>query len=99
MTMITILAQHLDGNDAEGFDAQAWVEALEAEYRQIASRYAPLADVSVTVERQEASGAARPVSVEIDGDGADDVDRAGLSFQIEQTANWLYDGRGQEFYR
>ena len=98
-TTISIHAQHLDGNDPEGFDAAAWVVALEAEYRQIAETHAPLAEITVTIERQRASGASRPVLVEIVGGDADDVDRTGLEFEIGQAANWLYDQRGQEFYR
>ena len=98
---ISIRAQHLDGNDPEGFDARAWCVALEAEYRQIAETYAPLAAITVTIERQRASGAARPVSVEIEGDDADDINRAGLELTVEQAANYLYDrrGSGPEFYR
>ena len=95
---INIYAQHLDGNDPEGFDARAWVEALEGAYRRIAETYAPRADITVTVERQRASGAARPPRVELSGNDADDVDVGGLEFQIEQAAGWLYDRRGQELY-
>jgi hypothetical protein len=95
---ITIDAQHLTGNDPEGFNAGAWVSALETEYREIAQREFPDAEVVVKIDVQGASGYSRPVAVYVDD--ADDTTESiySLEFQIEQTANALYDSRGQEFF-
>jgi hypothetical protein len=92
---ISIRAQHLDGNDPEGFNAAAWVQALTSEYRRVALDHCPGAVVEVTIDRQPHTGAAAHVSVHVEGN---EIDHAALEFSVEQAANWLYDRRGQEFY-
>ena len=93
---ITISAQHLLGNDPEGFNASAWEAALESEYREIAEKFFPDAQIIVEIDSQNASGAARPVAVYFDN--ADDADTSALELQVEQAANALYDRCGQDFF-
>lgn len=98
---ITISAQHLLGNDPEGFSASAWDSALEAEYRGIAEDYFPGAEIVVKIDSQNASGSSRSVAIyfdDVDLETLDNSARSGLEFQIEQAANALYDRRGQEFF-
>jgi hypothetical protein len=106
-TTITISAQHLDGNDPEGFDTAAWLDALETEYRNTATAYFPDAEIVVEIDRQKRnSGYTRPVEIYADSDEVDDVNQvidAGdfleLKTAIEYVRNALYDARGQEFFR
>ena len=94
---ITITAQHLTGNDPEGFNAGAWISALETEYREIAQATYPDAEIVVNIDVQGASGYSRPVSVSVD-DAEESANISDLEFQIERAANELYDSRGQEFF-
>ncbi len=97
---ILISAQHLDGNDPDGFNSVNWVAALETEYREIATRYFPNAEIVVKIDHQKkCSGYTRAVCTEFwDDDDADVGDQSALKFIIEQAANALYDKRGNEFY-
>jgi hypothetical protein len=95
---ITIAAQHLTGNDPEGFNVNAWISALNAEYREIAQAAYPDAEIVVKIDVQTASGYARLAAVYID-DAERPADISGLEFQIEQAANSLYDSRGREFFK
>ena len=94
---ITITAQHLTGNDPEGFNAGAWISALETEYREIAQATFPEAEVIVKIDVQNASGYSRPVSVSVD-DADEPANISDFEFQIEHAQNDLYDSRGQEFF-
>ena len=94
-----ISAQHLYGNDPEGFAAAAWLEALEAEYRKIVAQWFPRAEIEVTIDAQHACGYSRDVSVYVeDDDGVSVSDQRGMVSQIEQAENDLYDRRGEEFF-
>ena len=98
---ITILDQHLDGNDPVGFNADAWLAALEAEYRATAAAHFPAAEIVVEIDRQrKCSGYSRPVTVDFDGEDDDPsfADLDALQTSIEYTCNDLYDARGQEFF-
>lgn len=96
---IIITHQHLDGNSPEGFDNDAWLAALEAEYLETAKRIFPNAEVDVEIDRQTtASGYSRAATVDI-VDQDDEIDGVtALELLVEQTANALYDQRGQEFF-
>lgn len=88
---ITIRAQHLTGNSADGFNDAEWVSALEQKYLEIARACYPDAEIKIDIDVQPHSGYCR--GVEVDGD-----DNGLITFQIEQAANALYDSRGEEFY-
>lgn len=96
---IEITVQHLYGNDPEGFDAEAWLVALESEYRSTALAHFPNAEVIVEIDRQQrASGYCRPVSVDVCGDDGERVFSPELERAIDYVADALYDTRGQEFF-
>lgn len=94
---ITIAAQHLTGNVPEGFNSSKWVDALETEFREIAQREFPDAEIVVKIDVQNASGYSTPVSVYVD-DADDSVSVSSLKFQIEQAAKSLYDSCGQDMF-
>lgn len=97
---IIIRDQHLDGNDPEGFNADAWLVALTAEYRSTAAAHFPHAEIVVEIDRQrKCSGYSRQVTVDFDGDDEPSFsDRDALQTSIEYTCNELYDARGGEFF-
>ena len=89
-TLIEIHAQHLCGNDPDGFELDFWIQELTQEYRRIVSEHYPDADVVVKIDVQNASGSC--AQVQVFGGNTD------LEYQIEQAASRLHDARGEEFY-
>lgn len=97
---IIISAQHLYGNDPEGFDAVGWLAALAAEYRAVAASYFPHAEIVVTIDCQRTGGGyCRAVDIDYDDDAdASAADKRSFESVIDQTQNALYDQRAEEFF-
>ncbi len=98
---ITVYCQHLDGNDPENFNTEAWLGALEAEYREICESHFPGAEVVIDVDRQRrCSGNTRPVDVEFDE--PEEIDfkaRQSLKRAIEYAENDLWESaQRDEFF-
>ena len=94
---IEIIAQHLSGNDPEGFDVEAWTAHLAAAYRAVALAHYPNAVVSVEIDVQDACGDTRPVTVTLTVDG-DDEYNDDLRREIEVTENYEWERHSDEFY-
>jgi len=102
---ITISAQHLTGNDPEGFNRDAWIAALTERYTEIGNEHFPNAEIVVEIDVQRASGNARPAACYADSDDVADVNELigtddWIFFQreIDNAANALYDDIGAECY-
>ena len=67
---VTISHQHFDGNFPDGFNNGAWIDLLRTEYADIVHNVYPAATVTVVIDRQAATGARTPVTVDADGSGS-----------------------------
>ena len=96
---ICIYTQYLDGNSIDGFDHEAFLNALETEYRELAEHYFPDAELAIDIDRQSnCSGYCRPTSVEfIDDEDVDADAERQFDFIVQDAENRLYNDRGDEF--
>jgi hypothetical protein len=89
--VITICAQHLDGNDPEGLNVPAWLERLCDAYRATALAHYPDATVIVEIDRERhTSGATRTATAVLEIAGALSVDSE-LERDVELTGNYLWE--------
>lgn len=95
---IEINGQHLDDNDPPGFDAAAWIAALVDEYRDIAARHFPSANVDVTITRERASGYSRGVAVDCDDPEVSSADWRAFETAIEYAENAMWDASADLYF-